>query len=343
MPVDTPPNHLPVLVDEVLTALDPHEGETCVDLTLGRGGHASVIAGRVGAGGRIVGFDLDEANVKHCRALAEVQTKGEHPAPAASACAVWSVYHGNFRTAPDVLRAAGLRADMILADLGFASSQMDDPQRGFSFRADGPLDMRLDPSQHLTAARLVNESREEELARIIYSYGEEPLSRKIAARILAERKLAPILTTARLASLVEDAYGSRSRFSRMHPATRTFMALRIAVNDELGNVEAFLGSLHEESQRTALRRAGEQGGWVNPGCRVAFISFHSLEDRLVKRAFARLEADGLGRRLNRKPVTAGPAEIARNPRARSAKLRALRIASPDAGGARPAERYHVES
>ncbi len=340
MTVDPPPHHLPVLVDEVLTALNPRDGETYVDLTLGRGGHATAIAGGVGTRGKIVGFDLDEANVTHCRALAGIQTESEHTA---SGCAAWNVYHGNFRTAPDVLRAAGLRADMILADLGFASTQMDDPHRGFSFRAEGPLDMRLDPSQRLTAARLVNESREDELARIIYSYGEEPLSRKIAARILAERKLAPILTTARLASLVEDAYGSRSRFSRMHPATRTFMALRIAVNDELGNVEAFLGSLYEEAQRMTPGRAGDRGGWMNPGCRVAFISFHSLEDRLVKRAFATIEADGLGRRLNRKPVTAGPAEIARNPRARSAKLRAVCIASPDAGGARLPERYHVES
>lgn len=338
-------SHVPVLLAETLSLLAPRLGETYVDLTIGRAGHATAVDLAIGPEGNVVGFDLDPANVSHPRDFPanDSQTKAVGRVTDQPSRSKWTLFHANFRSAPRLLREHNLRADMLLADLGFASTQMDDPNRGFSFREDGPLDMRLDTTQRLTAARLINETDERELARIIYAYGEEPLSRKIASRILAERKLAPILTTARLAALVQEAYGSRARFSRMHPATRTFMALRIAVNDELGNLESILGDIQQEAVRLARGSTAEfERGWLNPGCRIAFISFHSLEDRIVKHAMSALVAQGLAGRLTRKPVTAGDDEIGRNPRARSAKLRAVILgAGPSAKFPRRAENHEV--
>lgn len=306
-------DHIPVLLDAVLAALAPAAGETLADLTVGRGGHAAAVGQVVGPSGRVVGFDLDPANARF--ALERISATG---------CAA-ATYHASFVEAPGLLLKAGVRAGMVLADLGFASNQMDDPARGFSFRAGGPLDMRLDPTGRVTAAELVNHANERELADLIYRYGEEPLSRKIARQIVAIRSDSPINNTLHLAEVVRQAYGPRARQSRMHPATKTFMALRIAVNDELGRLE----TLWDEIERTIDAARRGSGGWVQPGARIAFISFHSLEDRINKHRMAALVKRGAAERITRKPVTATEEETELNPRARSAKLRAIRVAAMD--------------
>lgn len=297
---DPAAGHTPVLADAVFTLLDPQPGQTVLDCTLGRAGHAGLLASRLGAAGTLIGLDMDEANLAYARdRLADAPCRIE-------------LRHANFAEAPGIVRALGIAGvDMLLADLGFASNQMADPARGLSFAADGPLDMRLDVSLPRTAADLVATLDERELADVIYEYGEERLSRKIARKIVAEREKSPILTTMDLARLVRAAYGRAGR-SRIDPATRTFMALRIAVNDELGSLKRLLESLPR---------------LLNPGGRAALISFHSLEDRLVKQCFVAMERDGQGERLTRKPITATDAERYANPRSRSAKLRALRWAT----------------
>ncbi len=302
-------NHIPVLLNEVLEVLAPQPGETFVDLTVGRGGHSEAIARLLGPTGRIIGFDLDPANAAF--SLERIRHTG---------CPV-DTHHASFVDAPSILRKTANSADMVLADLGFASNQMDDPDRGFSFRSDGPLDMRLDPTGRVTAADLVNHASERELADVIFRYGEEPLSRKIAREIVAIRVDHPIENTLHLAEVVRKAYGPRARQSRMHPATKTFMALRIAVNDELGRLE----SLWDELERT-IDAARLGGGWLTAGARIAFISFHSLEDRIIKHRMAALIKRGVAERITRKPVIAAEEETDLNPRARSAKLRAIRIA-----------------
>ncbi len=302
---------MPVLLEQALQALAPRVGETLVDLTIGRGGHAEAVGRLLGPGGRVIGFDLDPANAAF--ALARV---------AATGCRVLT-HHANFVDAPAILRRDGVRADMVLADLGFSSPQMDDPRRGLSFRADGPLDMRLDPTAAVTAEQIINESSERELADLIFRCGEEPLARKIARQIVAIRAAQPIQSTLHLAQAVREAYGNRARHSRMHPATKTFMALRIAVNDELGRLEG----LWDELERAA-DEARRSAGWLNAGARLAFIGFHSLEDRIIKQRMAALVKRGAAERITRKPLTAGEDETTVNPRARSAKLRAIRIAAP---------------
>jgi 16S rRNA (cytosine1402-N4)-methyltransferase len=227
------------------------------------------------------------------------------------------VEHANFVELPEVLGRFGIdRFGGLLADLGFASNQVDDPARGLSFRGfrgDGPLDMRLDASQGPTAAEIVNTLPERELADLIYRYGEERLSRRIARKIAERRAREPIETTSVLAELVRSCYppAQRGPRARIDPATRTFQALRIAVNDELGALERLLAMLPE---------------YAAPGANAVIISFHSLEDRLVKHTFAGFERDGLGTRLTRKPLEADEQECADNPRARSAKLRAFAFA-----------------
>ena len=285
----------------------PCQGDVVVDCTVGMGGHSEFLAARIAPGGQIIGFDLDPANLAHAAAGLKV------------AAVPFTPVHGNFATVPTHLARLGIKADIVLADLGFSSSQMDDAARGFSFNEDGPLDMRLDPTASLTAADLVNGLGEQELADIVFRYGEEPLARKIARKLVQERRAEPILTTARLARLVHEAYGSRARTSRMHPATRTFMALRIAVNDELGALRGLLEWISGNAQKVGA------DGCLNPGARVAIISFHSLEDRLVKHAFADLAKRGLATRLSKKPVGPSETESIANPRSRSAKLRAVRI------------------
>jgi 16S rRNA (cytosine1402-N4)-methyltransferase len=300
--------HTPVLLDQTLEVLNPQPGETYVDCTLGLGGHASAVSARVGTTGTVVGFDLDAGNLK---AGGEALAKG----PAA-----FRTVQASFQALWVHVESLGVKADMVLADLGFSSNQMDDPGRGFSFKSDGPLDMRLNPDDGRTAAELVATMDESELADVIFHLGEDPFARRIARKVIQARVQEPIRTTAQLARIVCEAYGPRARASRMHPATRTFMALRIAVNDELNA----LSSLMDQVARGA-EQAG-QGGWLNLGARVAVISFHSLEDRMVKQRFGQLAERGLATRLTKKPMIASESEIAANPRARSAKLRGVRIA-----------------
>jgi len=225
----------------------------------------------------------------------------------------------NFVRVPHHLRRLGLRADAVLADLGFSSQQVSDPQRGLSFSADGPLDMRLDPQGPTTARELLATLPEPDLAELLHLYGEDPLARRIARKIVQARDREPIVSTEQLAALVVEAYGWRARRSRMHPATRTFMALRIAVNEELTALGALLDNIADEGT------GSPETGWLAAGARIAIISFHSLEDRLVKRTFAGLEDRGAAERLTRRPIIAGEDEVAANPRARSAKLRAVRL------------------
>jgi 16S rRNA (cytosine1402-N4)-methyltransferase len=300
--------HTPVLLAETLRLLDCRPGETVVDLTAGRGGHSVALARTVGPAGVVIGFDLDPESLAF--ADRRVRAAGGRFEPVGD----------SFLRAPQHLADAGLGADAVLADLGFNSRQMDDPRRGFGFSIDGPLDMRYDPRNPLSAEKLLATFGEDELAMIIRRYGEEPYARKIARKLALARQHEPIRSTAQLAELVREAYGPRAHRSRVHPATRTFMALRIAVNDEITALNALL-----EHLRRAAEGASEGAGWLRPGARVAIISFHSLEDRQVKRAFAALADDGLATRLTKRPLTPGPQEIADNPRSRSAKLRAVRL------------------
>lgn len=299
---DTSAGHVAVLPGEVLHYLDPRPGQVMLDGTLGRAGHASLIVPRLAPGGRYIGLDVDPANI----AFGKTALAG---APVGV-----DLIKANFAQARQVLDVLQVeRVDLLLADLGFASSQMSDPARGFSFNLEGPLDMRLDPELAVTAADLVNQLPERDLADLIYRYGEERLSRKIARKIVEERQRSPILNTKDLSQIVRRAYGfgsgpGRYGRSKIDPATRTFMALRIAVNEELGALEQLLGGLSK---------------LIRPGGRAVIISFHSLEDRLVKQAFAQWERQGSARRLTRKPVVAQEAERQANPRSRSAKLRAL--------------------
>ncbi|MEM9373678.1 MAG: 16S rRNA (cytosine(1402)-N(4))-methyltransferase RsmH, partial [Planctomycetota bacterium] len=235
--------------------------------------------------------------------------------------------HANFVQASGWMERAGLRADVLLADLGFASPQVDDPARGLSFKRAGPLDMRLDPGGPVTAGELVNTLPERDLADIIFRFGEERHSRRIASKLAAERRVEPITTTDRLAAIVRSVVPRKP--GSIDSATRTFQALRIATNDEIGALEGLLGSV-----RRAGGRLGEEGCWLAPGARVGVISFHSLEDRPVKRCFSALVQDGLAEPVCRGVVTAGDDELAGNPRSRSAKLRVIRMG----GGVPPAHR-----
>ena len=313
--------HVPVLAGEVMALLAPKAGHTAFDLTAGRGGHAELIARELGASGRLLLLDRDPVNLafardRICRLM-----------PPAAPC---EARHGSFASIERLAATLGpvWQADAVLADLGFASTQMDDPARGFSFQADGPLDMRLDPTQGETAADLLARLPEADLADAIFHLGEDPFARRIARSIVERRARAPLTTTADLAAAVVAAYGPRARQSRMHPATRTFMALRILANDELRALDTLLAAMER-----GARAATSSPTWLRPGARIAIISFHSLEDRRVKHAFADWERAGLGTRLTRKPAEADESEIRANPRARSAKLRAFQIAA-ESGAAR---------
>jgi 16S rRNA (cytosine1402-N4)-methyltransferase len=284
-------------MDEVLHALAPAAGEVFVDATLGGGGHARVVAERLGPTGRLVGLDRDAVMLERAR-------------PGLAGLPVTLVQE-SFARLRGVLDDLGLPAvDGVLADLGVCSDQLDDPARGLSFSQEGPLDMRLDAGEGETAGDLVNRLGERDLADLIFRYGEERFSRRIARRIVEERRRSPLTTTTALADLVRRCLPRPPRKGRrrpaIDPATRTFQALRIAVNDEVRALEKLLEALP---------------GCVRPGGRVAVISFHSLEDRLVKQAFRDRDT---WEALTKKPVQASEAEVERNPRARSAKLRAAR-------------------
>ncbi len=306
--------HQPVLLESLISLLSPKSGETIVDCTLGRAGHAAAIVEAAAAIDNaasyrettVVGFDLDPANI------AFAQDRLDR-----SKCRSILV-HSSFLAIGETLSSRGLRADIVLADLGFASTQMDDPARGFSFQHDAPLDMRLDPTANTpTAADLLCSLSESELADLIFHVGEDPLARRIARKVVQTRQRRPIHSTLEFAQLVRDAYGSRARQSRMHPATRSFMALRIAVNRELEALDGLL----EMIDRQAQLLSASTDSWLERGVRVGIISFHSHEDRRVKRAFQQMKQRGLATVLTSKPVVADEQEVRRNPRSRSAKLR----------------------
>lgn len=298
------------MLKKVLAALRIGPGGTALDCTAGRGGHAEAIARHLGPSGRLILCDLDPSNL----AYAVGRTRKVVP------CDVLTL-PGSFARAPRDLIREDLRADAVLADLGVASTQIDTPERGFSFLGDGPLDMRMDPAGPVTAGDLVATSSDTELARIIGEFGEEPLARRIAQKIVRTRSVSPIQTTTELAALVREAYGSRAASSRNHPATRTFQALRIAVNDELGALDGLLRQIDEAAEAIAENRST----WLAPGARVAFLTFHSLEDRRVKRAFAALARRGLAKLPARTPEVPDEAEVATNFRSRSAKLRVATV------------------
>jgi 16S rRNA (cytosine1402-N4)-methyltransferase len=281
--------HNPVLLREVLHLLAPKAGESYLDLTAGLGGHAGAILELTRAPKQALLIDRDPEAVK----MLKKKFKDI------------DILQSDFLAASQELVERGKRFDLILADLGVSSLHFEQALRGFSFVRPGPLDMRMDNSQHLTAGEIVNHWDEQKIANLLKNYGEEPKSRAVAAKIVTNR---PIHSTDQLAKVVASTYRFRSK---THPATRTFQALRIAVNDELAQIQDSLPLMLQ---------------LLEPGGRLAVISFHSLEDRLVKQAFK--EAAGQGyeaeiRLLSKKPITAKAEEIALNPRARSAKLRAV--------------------
>jgi 16S rRNA (cytosine1402-N4)-methyltransferase len=303
-------DHVPVLADEVRRLLDLHPGETVIDATFGAGGHAALLAPDLQGQGKYVAVDRDPSvrpYFESFRRGAGVQTR---------------FLRGDFADVFERLADNGLRADAILFDLGVSSMQLDRPERGFSYASDAPLDMRMDPSAEHSARDLVNEASERELTDIFRGYGEERYARQIAKAIVRRRKQQPFERTGDLVETIKAAIPTPARFGDGHPARRVFQALRIAVNDELEALEhalpAALDTLH-------------------PGGRIAVISFHSLEDRIVKRFFQR-EARGCTcppefpvcvcgreptlRRLTKKAIRPTVEEVAANPRAGSARLRA---------------------
>ncbi len=310
-----PFGHIPVLVSEVLAALRPAPGQVFVDATAGLGGHARAVARALGLGGTAVLCDVDAGNLTH--AAASVRALDQSPRVLE--------HHGSFAGLGRVLAQLGLRADMVLADLGFASSQVDDASRGLSFMRDGPLDMRLDPSGPLTAAALVASSSEADLTRIIREFGEERHAALVSRRIIEERRRGAIVSTGQLAALVRSALGGKypppHAPGAIDPATRTFQGLRIAVNDELGHLEAFLDSVGDAARLAARGEAT----WLVAGARISMIAFHSLEDRPVKQAFRALSVEGVATETPRGHVEAGEVERGENPRSRSAKLRTLSV------------------
>ncbi|HLV87582.1 MAG TPA: 16S rRNA (cytosine(1402)-N(4))-methyltransferase RsmH [Candidatus Sulfotelmatobacter sp.] len=301
-------SHVPVLLQEAIDFLNVRRGGTYIDATVGLGGHSYEIAKRLGAPGHLIGLDKDPAALEI--AGARLRTAGfrrEAVPEAESRKPDWPVItllHRSFAELASDQRPATI--DGLLADLGVSSLQFDTPARGFSFQADGPLDMRMNPHSDRTAEQVVNHLDERELADVIYEFGEERRSRRIARAICRSR---PIRTTAQLADVISAAARPMNQAERkIHPATRTFQALRIFVNRELDDLKALL----EAAPRI-----------LKPGGRVVVISFHSLEDRIVKDAFRDgAMKDKYYRILTKKPVTASEEEIDRNPRSRSAKLRA---------------------
>jgi len=290
--------HVPVLLKEAIDFLAVKRGGTYLDATVGLGGHSYEIARRLGAPGHLIGFDKDPAALEIARG--KLQAVGWTDEDARRSI---TLIHGSFAEVGERVAPASL--DGILADLGVSSLQLGDPARGFSFQAEGPLDMRMNPMSGETAEQVVNHIDERELADVIYEFGEERRSRRIARAIVRSR---PIRTTKQLVEVVSAAARSMKwKHERIHPATRTFQALRIFVNRELDDLKALL-----EAAPQVLK----------PGGRLVVISFHSLEDRIVKDAMREGAKDKHFRLLTKKPVVASEDEIDRNPRSRSAKMRA---------------------
>lgn len=281
-------HHRPVLLNEAIASLAVSSGKSYIDATVGGGGHTVAILRK---GGRVLALDQDPASLE----IAQKRLK--------SCPGVFVLTTGNFSKISYIAKSNGFSSvDGVLFDLGFASFQVEDPERGLSFSKDGPLDMRLSPSLGVTAADLVNSLPARELARLFFKYGEEPKSWNIARRIVERRKIKPFQTTLELAETVGQ------RQAKLHPATKIFQALRIAVNTEFENLE--------EGLRGAF-------GVLKSGGRIVVITFHSGEDRIVKRTFRKWEEEGVGKLVNRKPIVSTEEEVKDNPRARSAKLRVV--------------------
>lgn len=293
--------HTPVLVRAVVDLLRPAQARWIVDCTVGLGGHAEALLGEAGPGATLIGIDRDATNLR--QAANRLKRFEEHPQRGVR------VFHCDFSDIREVLGAVGVdRVDALVADLGVASTHLDDPARGFSFAADGPLDMRLDAGGGgLTAADLLRDLSEQQLADLLFRNADERGSRRIARAIVAARKIEPIHRTTQLADIVRRAVGRRGR-PRIHPATRTFQALRIAVNHEIESLDRLLAALPDI---------------LAPGGRAAVISFHSLEDRRVKRAFLSMKSAGQARIITPKPIGPDDEELQSNPRSRSAKLRCV--------------------
>jgi 16S rRNA (cytosine1402-N4)-methyltransferase len=288
--------HDPVLLHECLEHLAIAPGKTIVDCTTGRGGHSRAIAERLGPTGTLLCIDADPRNLEYARSRIT------------GVSANVRFFHANFSELPEVLQAAELKSvDGILADRGISTNQLFDSHYGLSFAEPMPLDMRVDPRIERTAADLVNRTDEEELANLLYHLADERFSRRIARKIGEARRISPIQTTDRLADIVRSAIPSRGGApQKIDPATRTFMALRMAVNQEVENLQSLLE---------------KAPGLLEKGGRFAVISFHSTEDRLVKQAFRSAEQTGVVRLITPRPITPADAELSANPRSRSAKLR----------------------
>lgn len=289
--------HTPVLTAEVVKFLECRSGGTYVDATLGGGGHAEAILSASGPDGRLIGFDRDDD------ALNEANERLKRFSGR------FTAHKARFSELGAELEQCGIGSvDGVIADLGVSSYQLNTAERGFSFSRSGGLDMRMDRSDGRLASDVVNSEDESVLAKWFFEFGEERFSRRIASAIVREREKAPIETTERLAEIVERAVPPAARRGRIHPATRVFQALRIVVNDEMGELERLIDTAPK---------------MLKPGGRFVVISYHSLEDRLVKHGFIRLAADGAFRRVTKKPVRPDEKEILENRRARSARLRVL--------------------
>ncbi|MBI5306707.1 16S rRNA (cytosine(1402)-N(4))-methyltransferase RsmH [Candidatus Wolfebacteria bacterium] len=296
--------HIPVLLKESIEILNPKEGEFFIDGTIGSGGHSAAILEKIGSNGKLLGIDWDEKAIKILKAEKLKSLKNI------------ILVNGNYADLPEILEninkanhSVSFKADGLIVDLGFSSTQIESSRKGFSFLRNEPLDMRYD-NEDLTAAEVVNSFSEKDLADLIFKYGEERFSRQIAKKIVDERKKERILTTFQLVEIIKKAVPKNYERGRIHPATRVFQALRIYVNQELENLETLLKNLEKI---------------LKPQGRAAIISFHSLEDRLVKNYFRQMAKEGKAEILTKKPITASDEEIKENPRSRSAKMRAIEL------------------
>ena len=302
--------HIPVLLQQVLEVLDPKPGQTVVDCTLGLGGHSAAILERIKPDGRLISIDLDPANIIEARVQLQ-KVKGRE------GTVRFDIVHENFSNIEKVLADLGVApgtVDGVLADIGVASTQIDTPERGFSYRRPGPLDMRMDPTRGEPASEIINRMNEQDLADALWELGDEEDAKKIAKLVVKRRAKEPITTTEQLMAIVCEARDftiERGMGAKLHPAARTFQALRIMVNHELSNLEGLLN---------ALPRV------LKPGGMAVIITFHSGEDRPVKHAFRDLFRAGVYSADGRDPIVADEAEKKVNPRASSAKLRWARKA-----------------
>ncbi|MGE5197088.1 MAG: 16S rRNA (cytosine(1402)-N(4))-methyltransferase RsmH [Deltaproteobacteria bacterium] len=287
--------HNPVMLKEVIDYLDLKPGQTIVDATIGMGGHSQRILERITPAGRLIGIDRDGESLGYAKDNLRIFNGS------------FDLVYSNFADIDTVLKNLGItKIDGILFDLGLSSSQLCDPQRGFSFQMEGPLDMRLDRNSYISAYDLVNNLNEDEISALLWNFGQERWHNRIARAIVRERERRPISTTLELSDIVMKATPRGHRHYHIHPATRTFQAVRIAVNRELEILE------------TALKKAAD---FLKPAARICVISFHSLEDRIVKFAFRELASEGLLEILTPKPLTPTLSEAKDNPSSRSAKLR----------------------